>query len=373
MRLARLRAVNFRNHRRTDVALSFGANVFVGRSAQGKTSLLEAVGMAATGRSHRARQDAEVIAAGESWARVQVSGVQGGRPVEVDVLLRRDAASPAAGRLWKEIRVNGVPGRRSDLLGRMPCVLVSPDDIQVVIGPPVLRRRLIDRVLVQVSPAYFDLSQRYVRAVVQRNRLLRTGAAPVALEPWDEQVATLGAAVTSRRRELASRLARAAARAYGDLTGEQAALQVSYRPDLAGSGEAEMVAAARRAMAARRAAERARGQTLVGPHRDEVSLEVGGRPLGSFGSRGQQWAAVVALRLAEHRILREETGEDPVLLLDDVLQVLDEPRRERLLAAVEGAQVLLTATTPQAAGGIGGAAVYVVEGGTVEAQPAHLP
>lgn len=348
-------------------------NVFAGRSAQGKTSLLEAVELAATGRSHRARRDAEVITAGEGWARVQVSGARGGRPVEIDVLLRREASSPGGARLWKEMRINGVPGRRNDLFGRLPCVLVSPDDVQVITGPPGLRRRVVDRVLAQVSPAYFDLSQRYLRAVVQRNHLLRTGAAPAALDPWDEQVARLGAAITARRREMVLRLAEAARWAYADLTGEDAPLRLTYRPDLTGASEPEMEAAARAALAARARAERSRGQTLTGPHRDDVCVEAGGQPLAVFGSRGQQLAAAVALRLAERQVLREETGDEPVLLVDDVLQALDEVRQRRLLAAVAGAQVLLTTTTLREVGQIPGAAVFAVEGGAVEARPAYAP
>src|SRR5439155_22026793 len=162
---------------------------------------------------------------------------------------------------------------------------------------------------------------------------------------WDDQVAALGAAVTLRRRDLVARLAVAAGRIYRELSGGREELAVTYAANLSGADEAELVRTAKAAMVSQRQAERARGRTLVGPHRDEITLEVDRRLLRLYGSRGQQMAAVLALRLAERQMLQEETGEEPVLLLDDVVMTLDESRQARLLAFARGGQALVTVTT----------------------------
>lgn len=373
MLLTHLRLVNIRNHRHTDVEASPRLNVFVGANGQGKSTILEAAELAATGRSRRVGQDAELVMIGESWARVHAAARRVDRDEEVDLALRRDASAPGPGRVWREIRINGIPVRRGELFGHLLGVVAGPDDSEVAAGRPAFRRRVLDVLLSQISPAYYYLAGRYARAVVQRNELLRAGAAHGAeLAAWDEQVASLGATITRRRRDLVGRLAVAASRIYGELSGGREQLVVTYVPNLAGESEEDLVHSARRKMAEERHAEVARGVTLVGPHRDDVSLEVDGRLLRLYGSRGQQVAAVLALRLAERAVLREETGEEPVLLLDDVVMALDEARQAQVLAFARGAQVLMTITTLATLPELPpDAAVFHVTGGTVEAQRAH--
>lgn len=371
MYLTHLRLINFRNHHRSEVAAARGLNIFVGANAQGKSSLLEAVFVAATGRSHRALRDVEMIALGETFARVRVAVQRGDREVEIDVGLRRDEP-PDAGRRWKEMRVNGVPVRRGDLFGHLLCVMAAAHDGDTATGSPAYRRRLLDLLLVQVSPAYFYAAQRYARALLQRNRLLREHSG-AALEAWDEQIATMGAAITVRRREMVERLARAARPVYRTLSGGREQVEMIYEPSMIGTEEREMAAAAREAMVRRRGVELLRGMTLVGPHRDDLRLRVDGRDLRLFGSRGQQLAVILAIRLAERQVLREETGEEPVLLLDDVLLTLDEERQGYLLEFIRGAQALVTVTTLATLSGIPrDAAVFRVTAGAVEAQGAHL-
>jgi len=374
MRITRLRLIHFRNHRRTDIEPGPSLNVFVGANAQGKSALLEAVELTATGRSHRAQRAVELITLGESWTRVQASAARADREVDVVVALRQDVSAVQAGRLWRELRLNGVPVRRGELFGHLLCVIATPHDGDVAAGGPAARRRLVDLLLAQMSPSYFYAAQRYARAVLQRNQLLRAGqAARRDLDPWDEQVAVLGAAITRRRRELVARMAVAARAIYHELTGGREELTVAYAPDLAGTEEVELAKGARDALAQRRQAEMARGVTLVGPHRDDVRLDVDGRSLRLYGSRGQQLTAMLALRLAERRLLREETGEEPILLLDDVVMALDESRQKQLLRFIQGAQALATVTTIATLPGLPtGAEMYRVAGGVVEAQRAHL-
>ncbi len=374
MQLTLLRLLNFRNHRRTEITPGPGLNVVVGSNAQGKTSLLEAVELAATGRSSRALREAEMVAFAEDWARVHVTTQRVERREDIDLVLRQELAAPTPGRVWREIRINGVPVRPAELYGRLLCVSSSPQDMDVVSGSPQFRRRLVDVLQAQLSPAYYYTAQRYTRALQQRNRLLRGGqATPAALEPWDEQVASLGAAITRRRRELIARLSPPAREAYREISGGQETLAVAYAPNLTGTDESEMIRAARDAFGTQRRAESARGLTLVGPHRDDVVLTVDEKPLRSYGSRGQQLAAALAVRLAERHVLREETGEEPVLLLDDVIMALDQRRQVQLLACARGAQVLLTVTTLATLQAMpSGTVMFRVTGGTVEAERAYL-
>src|SRR5881628_1201666 len=248
MYLTQLRLVNLRNHRRTELQLAQGVNVFVGANAQGKSTVLEAVELAATGRSPRATRETELITWGESWARVHVTSRRAERDEEVGL------------------------ARRGELFGHLLCVAAGPADAEVSAGSPAFRRRLVDVLLAQISPAYYYTATRYARALLQRNRVLRAKAGAAAdLDPWDDQVAALGAAVTLRRRDLVARLAVAAGRIYRELSGGREELAVTYAANLSGDDEAELVRTAKAAMVSQRQAERARGRTLVGPHRDEIT------------------------------------------------------------------------------------------------------
>ena len=369
MRLSRLRLANFRNHKATDIALGPGPTLFVGANAQGKSTLLEAIHVAATGRSFRTPHELEMIALGEDWARLR-SGVQrADREEEIDVTLRREAAG--ASRAAREMRINGMPVRPGELFGHLLCVAAAPDDADVVTGAPRLRRRLLDLLLAQISPAYYDTAQRYGRVLMQRNRLLRQGSAG-GLDPWDEQLATLGAVITLRRRGIATRVGDAAGPIYEALTGGSETLTVGFLSSLHGSDEEAMADYARAMLPARRGEELARGSTMLGPHRDDLRLQVDGRDLRAYGSRGQHLSAMLAVRLAERRVLREESGEDPVLLLDDVLLMLDEARQAYLLDSTRSGQTLLTVTTLATVRRLEMAAVFRVEAGTVGRIHAHL-
>ncbi|MBI4277781.1 MAG: DNA replication/repair protein RecF [Armatimonadetes bacterium] len=340
MHLLELFLRNFRNYRRAEVRLERGINVFVGHNAQGKSNLLEAVYLCATGRSHRTQRDEEMIRAGEDRAVVRCRAAGGLGEETLEVRLGREDGEPVA----KEFRVNGMEVERGELLGRLPVILSSPLDLDIIRGAAGARRRFLDGMLSQLSPAYYFTLLRYARVLQQRNRLLRQGHAG-GMEAWDEQMVALGTVLAARRHAAVTRLAPRATRIYGEIVGGREELVLTYRPVWEGSGEEEISAAGRRALAAVRALERQRGTSLSGPHRDDLTVVAGGMELRAFGSQGQQRAAALAGRLAEWELLREDRGEDPVLLLDDVLAELDDRRQAYLLDRVaRGAQALLTTT-----------------------------
>jgi len=331
--LAELRLRNFRNYEAADLTFDQGILLLVGSNAQGKSNLLEAVYTAALGRSPRVTRDAELIRFGQDRAHIRAA-VQGERSQVLEVAFDRATGE-------RRLRVNGVVVDRGQLLGRLMVVMAGPLDDEVVRGAPEYRRRVMDAALSQVSPSYFFALTRYTRVVRQRNRLLRAGADGTALAPWDEQLVDLGAVLIERRREFVARLSERAAARHARLAGGEERLQISY---VCAVGEGEERAALARALAARRHDELRRGTSLVGPHRDDLRLAVNGVDLRTYGSRGQHHTAALSLRLAEVDLLREERGEWPVVLLDDVLAHLDAARQALLLREIAGPQVLLTHT-----------------------------
>ncbi len=357
MRLTELRLRDFRNYASLDASFGEGVTVVHGPNAQGKSNLLESVYTAAMGRSPRAGVDAEVIRFGQERAYVRASA-GGARAHVLEVAVDRATGE-------KRIKVNGVPARRGQLLGRLAVVLAGPLDDEVIRGVPRYRRRVLDAALSQVSPSYFFALTRYVRVVRQRNRLLREAVRGTELSPWDEQLIELGAALIERRRGFVEALARRARARHARIAGGGEELEVTY---VCSAGDGDERRALASALAIRRSEELRRGTSLVGPHRDDLRLAINGIDLRTFGSRGQQRTAALSLRLAEAEMLRDELGEWPVLLLDDVLADLDRARQAFLLREVAGPQVLLTHTGPPPAGAAQMRLLFVRGGTLVETE-----
>lgn len=314
--------------------------------------------LVAMGRSHRTAREVEAIAFGADRARVRAVLTRRGREEEQEVVLVRSAGEAAV-----QMRVGGVETPRSRVLGRLPVVLAAPWDLEIVRGAAVLRRRLLDAALVQVSPAYSFALHRYYRVVTQRNAALRVRGG-AGLEPWEAQMLALGARVVTRRRQYVEQLDVHAGEWFTRLGGG-GVLRVRYRPSWVGDTEEEIMTTGRAELVRRRADEIRRGVTLSGPQRDEVELVLDGVPLRIVGSLGQWRVATLALRLAERTVLSTELGAAPVLLLDDILAELDEVRQHRVLHLSDVGQVVLTTTALPAVSLPEGTRVLVVEAGMV--------
>lgn len=386
MRIRYLSLTNFRNYARLELALPERLLLFYGANAQGKTSLMEAIYLLATGSSPLTSLDRQLIkweaeAEGLPYARVWAEIVHRDRVQELEVVLEKRSLANGTARVQKTMRVDRARKRRADLAGRLNVVLFTPQDVEVVAGPPAGRRHYLDDTLCQVDGAYCTALERYNEALRQRNAALRhlrdEGGDPAQLAPFEEVLAREGVVVANGRRELVAALSQRADRIHQQLTGGAEWLRLEYHPNFdpaappalkyqiglglqlyqgppPGVGAERLVAAFRQALLARRADEIARGMTLTGPHRDEMRFVVGSPAQGThevdlttYGSRGQQRTAVLALKLAQLTFLQERTGEAPVLLLDEVLAELDVARRRYLLAQVDSVeQALLTTTDP---------------------------
>lgn len=338
MHILRAKLNHFRNYAGCEFAPCEGVNVLLGNNGQGKTNLLEALYLCCAGRSHRTRQDRELIGWEADFASVQVQAMRNDGSHEVEVIL------PAAGK--RKIKIAGREASRSgELMGHITGVLFSPEDLRVVKDGPAERRRMIDMTLSQLRPAYYYALQRYNRALKQRNELLRVAAVnpglSATLDMWDEQLAAAGSELMRHRRAYIERLSLAAEETYRDIAGGQELLQLRYQPSVTAGDD---VQSNLDALLAARENDLRRMTTSVGVHRDEVMLSIAGRELRSYGSQGQQRTAALSLRLSELAVMRDELGEWPVLMLDDVMSELDPSRRRQLIGRLEGIQTIVTCT-----------------------------
>lgn len=331
MRLGRLEVRGFRNLRDGVLEWAPEGALFLGANGQGKTSLLEAMAYPALFRSLRGAPDAEIAAFGGPGFRVVVEA----EPPPV----RLEAAWHRAPRR-KQVLVDGAsPARLADAVGRWLAVAFLPTDVALAAGPASERRRFLDRMLSMAERPYLVALIAYRAALAQRNAALRQGRPDLARE-FDRPLAEAGSALVRRRLAWAAW----AAGRFGEELGalgepEPAALDYLGHPELADP------AAWPAALTAAAARDAARGMTTLGPHRDDLRLTVGGRPLRAFGSSGQQRSGAVALRLLELETVRGARGTEPVLLLDDVYAELDGRRQEQLAERLAGVprQVFLTA------------------------------
>jgi DNA replication and repair protein RecF len=336
-----------------DAIFGSGPQLVWGANAAGKTSLLEAIVLLAWGRSHRTSTEGEIIRWGQELARVEgrvglTDAPPDGRDA-VEVALTRTASDGAR----KRIRVNGVARRAASLAGVLRTVMFAPEDMLLVAGSPSLRREALDRLAGERSPAYVRELATYGRALQQRNGLLRRireeQATRAELRFWDAALLDAGAAVRAERARLLEALAPPLAEAHAEIAPDEAAaghLGLAYAtnaPQLPGESVRDALA--------RRLAETAdkevwNGTTLVGPHRDDLVFELGGRPLAGFASRGQQRTAILAFKLAELDLLTTLDGHPPLLLLDDVFSELDPERRSHLVRRIAALpQSFVTTTT----------------------------
>jgi DNA replication and repair protein RecF len=342
---------------------SEGLNVLVGSNAQGKTNLLEAIYVCCVGRSHQTVRDRELIRWGEETASLMVDCRHRDGPHRVEVRLT------LSGR--KMVRINGHPVHRlGELMGHMNAVIFSPAELSLVRDGPSCRRRFIDIAMSQIRPAYFYTLQRYQHALAQRNALLRAiaagGGGRDTLPVWEAQLARSGARLIVARRDFCDRLSQRAAGIHERLSGGEKLLAV-YEASARSGDVPDLEAELQAGMMNGRDADIRRGATSLGPHRDDLALTLDGRDIRAFGSQGQKRTCALSLKLAEREMMREETGEEPLLLLDDVLSELDEDRRRMLLSHIENTQVFITCVNAEQAPALyrRSARVYDVEAGRV--------
>ncbi|MFV0636644.1 DNA replication/repair protein RecF [Mitsuokella sp. WILCCON 0060] len=348
-----LKLRNYRNYNELDLALQPGINIFLGPNAQGKTNIIEAIYYASLGRSHRTHQDAELIRWHEEQGSILLDFDRRGVENHLEFQFSRNKR--------RRILLNEHPIHLKELIGSINSVLFSPEDLFLIKGAPAGRRRFLDGEISQASPPYYHELVEFNRIISQRNSLLkrireRRGDASL-LELWDAQLVKSASKIIAKRLEAVRKLNMLANLMQRRISSDQENLTVTYEihglDEAYGAkdGKSENMTKSftswyNEMLKQSRETDILRGSTSYGPHHDDLVLTVNGINLRTFGSQGQQRTGVLSLKLAELEFLRSETGEYPILLLDDVMSELDVRRRQQLLAFIrrEHIQTLITAT-----------------------------
>ena len=331
MRVTEIHLTNFRNYAIQQIEPGPMMNIIVGPNAQGKSNLLEAIYALTTTKSHRTNRDVDLIKVDTDACRIACDLVRETQnDISLEMVLSRSEK--------KSVKINTVKHAKiADMIGQLNSVIFSAEDLAMIKGDPSERRRFLNLEVSQLSGQYIYALGSYKRALVQRNALLKTlkatGGSADTLSVWDEQLVTFGSIMLSWRAKFVGILAGLASPIHEQLTDGVESLQIRYEPNVPVGDEdtvEDISSNFRNALAQVRGQELARGTTVKGPHRDDISFVVNEMDVRYFGSQGQQRTAALAVKLAEIHLVQEMVGESPVVLLDDVMAELDEKRRSHV-------------------------------------------
>lgn len=343
MYIQSLRLANYRNYENLDIQFSKGTNILYGNNAQGKTNILEALYLVATTKSHRGVRDRDLIRFGQEEGHIRSVIIKRGIDYQIDIHLRKSRT--------KGIAINGQRIKRaSELIGLLHIVFFSPEDLSIVKNGPAERRHFLDMELCQLDADYLYNLNHYNRIVEQRNKLLRQILDMPSLVStigiWNDELIEYGSKIINRRKRFIDELNTIIVDIHKELSGGKEKLTLLYEPDVTAENFAD---------ALHRVSEREKytGSTMVGPHRDDFSFQcertendMSGNTidLRRYGSQGQQRTCALSLKLAELKLVKRMIGEEPVLMLDDVLSELDTDRQNYLLNSLGGIQTFITCT-----------------------------
>lgn len=365
MILAKLELINFRNYRKQQVDFSPEKNIIIGKNAQGKSNLLEAIYLLSHLKSYRAQRMRELVLDGEEMASVR------GLIIDGEVRLNAHVSFSNRGR---EVAIKGKEvesGKKAR--GFVKCVMFSPEDLYMVKGEPARRREFMDETMEGLGPIPASNLSHYKRVLGQRNALLRSWEESgdrlgAVLEPWNEALVKAGAGIVMARMRMVKEMEAQIRRDYSEIAGGQTEIDIKYRGTFgsqAGPAE-EIESAMREALGGSINEEKRARTTVIGPHRDDVEIRVGGREARYSASQGEQRVLSFCMRLAQKAHLENETHKAPILLLDDVLSELDADRRRGVLeVAGRGNQAIITTTEIQDDLAGSGGEVFQVEQGKV--------
>ena len=321
---------NFRNYDEQIIELNEKANVFYGNNAQGKTNILEALYFSALGRSFRTYKESELIEFQNDFSNIKIDYVKSERENNIEINLSKNNN--------KIIKLNGVKiNKNSELVGNINLVIFSPDDIMILKQGPSLRRKFLDILISQLKPKYLHELTEYNKILDNRNATLKSKN-PEMLDIWDEQLATKMEIIHNYRKEYINKLLEKLNIIHPGLTQNKESINIIYKTDF------KDVNSFQDSLKRNRNNDFFKGYTSIGAHREDFEIFINEKSLNLYGSQGQHRTAILALKIAELNIIKEETLENPVLLLDDVTSELDENRVMSIFDVVKDYQVLITCT-----------------------------
>ena len=348
MKISSLVLNKFRNYDNLKLTLNDDLTVLFGENGQGKTNIVEAIYLCATGKSHRTSKESELLKFGGETFDVFLCLEKENYPREIEIKWNSEKK--------KQIRINEIPIKKmGELIGTLNAVMFAPEDMSIVKEGPANRRRFIDIAFSQIKPSYFYNLQQYSKILRNRNIILKeihsTGKKNDTLEVWNQSLIEVGSKIVQERIKFVEQLSVLVCKWHSALSDEKERLIMNYRGTFKIDVKDDFETIKKNFMA--KLEENYRSEvsaqtTVTGPHRDDFLLLLDGNELRHFGSQGQQRTAVLALKLAEVDVMINETGETPILLLDDVLSELDSKRQTMLLNSIKGIQTIITCTNKEA-------------------------
>lgn len=323
---------NFRNYESLNLEFNEKLNLFLGQNAQGKTNLLESLFIMGLGKSFRTNKDQDMIAFGSDFSKASCVICEDDDEKEIEVVYKTDG---------KIIKVDGNKLSRSiDLLENVYIVVFSPDDLKIIKEGPENRRRFLDRELCQIKPVYYSDLGNYKKVLKQRNLLLRNHNTDKNLfAVFDEALADYGIRIAEERKRFTKRLLEISKDIHNVISEEKEKLNIEYETKIFSKEEYK------ERLLSNFENDIYKGYTSYGPHKDDLKIEINGTDIRQFGSQGQQRTAALSMKLAEIGLIKQETGKNAVLLLDDVLSELDKSRQRFLIESMKDVQVFITATS----------------------------
>lgn len=343
MLIKSIKLKNFRNYESSYIEFAKDFNIIYGNNAQGKTNIVEAIFLCASGRSHRTSRDCELMRYGTDTFDIRL--------VLEKQNIQREIHITYCDEERKKIKINDIAAKKvGELMGHLNAVMFSPEDLLLIKQGPAERRRFVDITLSQLKPSYFYDLQQYAKILFQRNSLLKNIAIKRELEDtlevWDNHLAKTGTRIIKERNRFVKRMNELAGKRHSHLTNNEEKLELRYVPSFQYKEEdsTDMERSIKNLLEKNREREIYKGITIIGPHRDDIDIILNGESTKIYGSQGQQRTSVLSMKLAEIDLMKEESGEYPVLLLDDVLSELDDRRKEFLIQSINNVQTFITCT-----------------------------
>lgn len=336
MYITKVELQDFRNYENLNIEFHPNVNLILGNNAQGKTNLIEAIYLSSLGKSFRTSNDFEMIKFGSKFFRIKVEAEKKNEDVCIEMAVSKES---------KAVKLNGHKIKKiSELLENVYIVVFSPEDLKIIKEEPEKRRKFIDRELCQIRPMYFNNISRYKKVLLQRNTMLKENAPKISLlEIWDQELVEYGSKIIMMRAEFIKKLDKISSEIHKNITNGKEKLHVQYEanvPFMSNLEEQKNIFLEKIEINIEK--DLVRRNTSVGPHRDDLKISINGIDIRKFGSQGQQRTAALSLKLAEIMLIKEETEEDCILLLDDVLSELDEERQNYLINSLSNIQLFIT-------------------------------
>lgn len=334
---------NYRNFIEAEADLNRSLNIFIGDNGQGKTNLMESIYIASIGRTFRLNSENELINFFENKSSVEIHLIKNNYKVKIEIILEKNKK--------KTVFINGVKlDKTSEMIGVLNNVIFTPDDMKIIKGSPVERRKFVNIDISQIKPKYKYLLNKYKKVTTERNLILKNYYTKYEnkdiINIWDDYLVNIGTEISIYRNDYIHKLKSYATDIYSNISGNKEKFEIIYYSNigLIDNDKDEIKKLFHEKIKNNFNNEVLRGTCLYGPHKDDILIKINDKECKYFGSQGQQRSAILALKLAEIEIIKEEVGEYPVLLLDDVLSELDNKRKNYLIEHIKGIQTIITST-----------------------------